>query len=149
MAARYLYNTIDSACGQQSPAYVVDDSPVRLTVIGLLPGQTVPLLLRISGSCTAPGGKPCRASYTHAAPMYRGGCLAALSSEQTTYIEAIPGSYEIDTSALPPGQAVAIHFEELTGMSERSAFNFTQSMASCPAASCPSSAPLGVVSSWG
>ena len=49
MAGRFLYSSIDAVCGAQSPVYSVDDAPVRVTAMGLLPGQTIPIMFRMSG----------------------------------------------------------------------------------------------------
>jgi hypothetical protein len=152
MAPRYLYNSIDANCGVQSPVYSVDNAPVRLTVTGLLAGQTIPIMFRMSGDCLGPNGSPCARKLSYTTQVFRGGCPAALSDLQTQIVEVMPGAYELDMSSLPSGQPVAVLMEELSDMTDKSSVGFMLPYAQCaptPPVTCPALTPLGVITSWG
>ena len=150
MAPRYLYNSIDANCGVQSPAYAVDSAPVRLTVTGLLAGQTIPILFRMSGDCLGPSGSPCARHLSYTTPLIRGGCPAALSDQQTQLVEVMPGAYELDMSAIPIGQPVAVLVEELGGLADSPAVRFVLPYTQCgPPVACPPVTAQGVVTTWG
>ena len=83
MASRYLYNSIDPLGGAQSPIYSVDNAPVRITVTGLLPGQAIPVLFRMSGDCLGANGSPCARQLSYVTPVSRNGCAVELSDLQT------------------------------------------------------------------
>jgi hypothetical protein len=153
MASRYLYNSIDANCGVQSPIYVVDNAPVRITVTGLLAGQSIPVLFRMSGDCLGPNGSPCARHLSYTTPVARGGCATALSDLLTQIIEVMPGTYELDMSAIPANQPVAVLMEELSDLTDRSSVGFVLPYAQCapvPApVACPPVAPLGLIATWG
>lgn len=157
MAGRFLYNSIDATCGTQSPIYVVDNAPVRLTVTGLLPGQTIPILFRMSGDCLGPNGSPCARHLSYTTQVSRNGCSVELSDLQTQIVEVMPGTYELDMSGIPAVQPVAVLMEEMSDLTDKASIGFMLPYAQCASSTttpptpvtCPTLAPLGLITTWG
>lgn len=148
MAGRFLYNTMDATCGEQSTTFLVDDAPVRLTASGLLAGQALPIEVMLSGDCTV-NGRPCARAFDHWAPLVQCGDAMALTADSNRYIEVQPGTYRVVTASLPPAQPAIVLAEELKSLGRRGQINFHIPVGSCtPPAPCP--APVsGVLPAWG
>lgn len=132
---RYLYNTVHDKCGSQLPNFVVGEHPIKLTVFGLLDGQTIPIETLMSGTCIV-NGKACEVLDMWV-PLNRDGCAAELSGAATQQIHHIPGAYRVDVSALPPDQPVAILAETMPNVG----INYNYNMDPC---ACPCSPPMPI-----
>lgn len=149
--SRYLYNTIDPSCDVNT-TFVVDDAPVILRTIGLLPTDVLPVEVMLAGLCTRNGRACLDSPYEHWTPLISGGCPAALTGASTMYIELMPGTYRVDVSSLPPAQQVAILASEIEDHKNRVSYCIPASNCSpadLAASTCPPAAPVGLVTSWG